>query len=73
MVKQRHSIEVDAVVVLPDHSHTLWTLPPGGCDYSTRWMLIKVTFSRDIKGVHRNTSRIFKKGRGIWQRRYWDI
>jgi len=73
MVKQRHPFEIDAMVVLPDHIHTTWTLPEGDKDYPTRWMLIKTAFSRHINtGERRNQSRISKRERGIWQRRYWE-
>ena len=40
-VKQRHPFRIDAVVILPDHWHGLWTLPPDDADDSTRWRLIK--------------------------------
>jgi putative transposase len=60
-------------VILPDHFHSLWTLPPGDADYATRWMLIKAGFSRRIAaGERRSESRIKKGERGIWQRRYWE-
>jgi len=45
-VKQRHPFRMDAVVILPDHLHCLWTLPADDADYSTRWMLIKSHFTR---------------------------
>jgi putative transposase len=66
-VKQRHPFDIHAWVVLPEHLHALWTLPPGDADFSTRWMLIKATFSREI-----NDSRRSKGERGIWQRRFWE-
>jgi putative transposase len=28
-VKNRHPFDIDAFVVLPDHVHAIWTLPPG--------------------------------------------
>jgi putative transposase len=72
-VKQRHPFHIDAFVVLPDHLHAIWTLPPGDADFSTRWMLIKSGFSRYITmNERRNASRISKGERGIWQRRYWE-
>lgn len=72
-VKERHPFHIDAFVVLPDHLHTIWSLPPGDADYATRWMLIKAGFSRRVaKDEWRNTSRIGKGERGIWQRRYWE-
>ena len=72
-VNRRHPFHMDAYVILPDHLHAIWTLPEGDADFATRWMLIKAGFSRHIaKGESRNTSRIGKGGRGIWQRRYWE-
>jgi putative transposase len=72
-VKARHPFDIDAVVILPDHLHTVWTLPEGDCDYPKRWMLIKAGFSRRIPlGERRNPSRLAKGERGIWQRRYWE-
>ena len=41
-----HPFEIDAIVVLPDHLHCLWTLPAGDADFPTRWRLIKSHFSR---------------------------
>src|SRR5512132_1368348 len=35
-------------VVLPDHLHAVWTLPPGDDDFSTRWRLIKTIFARSL-------------------------
>ena len=72
-VIRRHPFRIDAMVILPDHLHALWTLPTEDCDYPTRWMLIKAGFSRRIApGERRNTSRLKKGERGIWQRRYWE-
>jgi putative transposase len=33
-VKQNHPFALDAVVVLPDHLHAIWTLPEGDADFS---------------------------------------
>jgi len=72
-VKQQHPFHIDAFVVLPDHLHAIWTLPQGDADFATRWMLIKAGFSRRIaRGERRNQSRISKRERGIWQRRFWE-
>jgi putative transposase len=71
--RQRHPFAIDAMTVMPDHLHAVWTLPPGDADYSLRWRLIKGFFSRRIAhGEHRRLSRISKVERGIWQRRYWE-
>jgi putative transposase len=69
----RHPFTIDAIVVLPDHLHTIWTLPVGDADFSTRWRLIKSGFSRRLPAVERVlASRVSKAERGIWQRRYWE-
>jgi putative transposase len=72
-IKSEHPFETDAMVVLPEHLHCIWTLPPGDADYQTRWALIKAGFSRAIPvGERRSASRIKRGERGIWQRRYWE-
>jgi putative transposase len=48
-VKQRHPFDILAWVVLPEHRHAVWMLPPDDDDFSTRWMLIKTGFSRSIQ------------------------
>ena len=45
-VRARHPFDVNAIVVLPDHIHAIWTLPEGDADYALRWRLIKTAFSR---------------------------
>ena len=71
--RQRHPFEIDAIVVLPDHLHALWTLPEGDWDFATRWQLIKAAFSRGLPtGERVSRSRAAKGERGIWQRRYWE-
>jgi putative transposase len=72
-VQARHPFQMDAVVVLPDHLHCVWSLPDGDTDYSTRWGLIKAAFSRTVeRGERRSQSRIKRGERGIWQRRFWE-
>jgi len=65
--------DIAAWVVLPDHLHAMWTLPPGDHDYSTRWKRIKTRFSKSV-GVKfpRSGSKVAKGEAGIWQRRFWD-
>jgi putative transposase len=70
-LKQRHPFHIDAIVVLPDHLHCIWTLPDDDADFSTRWNLLKGQFSRSVeKGERVSASRIGKRERGIWQRRF---
>lgn len=72
-VQLRHPFSVEAIVILPDHLHCIWTLPPDDTDFSTRWNLIKGQFSRGIgKGEWISESRSRRGERGIWQRRFWE-
>lgn len=72
-VRAERPFEIDAIVVLPDHLHCIWTLPPGDADYALRWREIKSRFSRRIPaGECRTAGRIAKRERGLWQRRYWE-
>lgn len=68
---------VQAMVLLPDHLHAVWTLPPGDTDYSMRWSLIKRRFAREwLRGggdeQRRSESRVRVRRRGVWQRRFWE-
>jgi putative transposase len=64
--------QLDAIVVLPDHLHTVWTLPMGDADYSVRWMLLKREFSRAVPRQIRTSSERGKRELGVWQRRFWE-
>ncbi|HEX9897130.1 MAG TPA: transposase [Dehalococcoidales bacterium] len=74
-IMKTHPFRIDAIVIMPDHLHTIWTLPDEDSDFSTRWKQIKGTFSRHYSG---NKSRditgsiISKSEKGIWQRRFWE-
>ena len=72
-VRRRHPFEIDAIVILPDHLHAVWTLPQDDADYALRWRQIKSAFSRGLPtGERISESRAEKGERGIWQRRYWE-
>jgi len=46
--KARRPFQIDAMVILPDHIHAIWTLPPDDADYSIRWRNIKRSFTQQI-------------------------
>ena len=76
-VRQRRPFTLEAAVVLPDHLHCIWTLPPGDADFATRWRLIKTWFTkhRDVDGssgyavLTRPTAKLAP---ALWQQRYWE-
>lgn len=48
-------------------------LHTGNADFKTRWMLIKMLFSRALPHHEKRSEvRIKWRERGIWQRRYWE-
>ena len=56
--RHRFPFEIDAMVILPDHIHAIWTLPEGNSDFSVRWRWIKIRFSKSIpKGEQLNSVR----------------
>lgn len=66
-----------ASVLLPDHFHCLWTLPPGDDNYSIRLKSIKDCFtsewlSRGGYELQLTPSQTKRGHRGIWQRRFWE-
>ena len=72
-VKLKHRFVIDAMVILPEHLHAIWTMPNVDSDYSKRWRLIKSGFSRSLPKTERiSQSRKKKAERGIWQRRFWE-
>ncbi|HTB01990.1 MAG TPA: transposase [Bradyrhizobium sp.] len=71
-VYQRRPFETIGICVLPDHIHAVWALPEGDADFSARWSLIKSGFSRGLAPRSRSASKVNKREKGIWQRRYWE-
>ena len=72
-VKALYPFSLDAIVVLPEHLHCIWTLPSGDDNYPERWRRIKALFSRSLPNSNpRSSSKMLKGERGIWQRRYWE-
>lgn len=76
-IRSLHPFEVEAWVLIPDHLHSIWTLPQGDSNYSTRWGLIKSQFSKRTRETfHREAlltdSRKRRRESTIWQRRFWE-
>ena len=66
-VRRCHPFDIEAIVVLPDHLHAIWTLPEGDADFALRWRLIKSTFSRSLA-----TGETISKSRAA-KRRAWYL
>jgi len=69
--------DVEAMIVLPDHLHTIWTLPDGDQAFPTRIGFLKKEFTKRwlaAGGIERwiSPSKRGDRRRGVWQRRYFE-
>jgi putative transposase len=75
LVKERYPFTIEAFVVLPDHLHCIWTLPPRDADYARRWSIIKRRVSQQTRHLIATVltrSRNERDELGLWQRRFWE-
>jgi len=76
-VRKRFPFTTDAVCLLPEHIHCIWTLPDRDINYSVRWKEIKRLFTKSYleqigPGDIRSESRVRRGEAAIWQRRFWE-
>lgn len=75
-MKAEAPVVCHAMVILPDHLHALWTLPPGDSAFPERWRRLKHRFTcglaPDERPVRLRASLLRRREAGIWQRRYWE-
>lgn len=76
-VKEKYPFTMDAICLLPDHLHTIWTMPPNESNYSIRWSAIKAFFTHGFikspKSPEELTPSQLKRREGaVWQRRFWE-
>ena len=65
-VQSRKYFNIDAICILPDHLHCIWTMQDD-CNHSVRWQMIKTSFTREYRKQNPE-----QKHRSIWQPRYWE-
>src|SRR6266508_496774 len=46
--RRQRPFAIDAIVVLPEHLHAIFTLPAEDADFSGRWRRIKAFFTRRV-------------------------
>jgi putative transposase len=73
IARKARPFAIDAIVVLPDHLHCIWTLPEGDSDFALRWAHAKTLFAQNIEGGDSlRRSQRNRRELGIWQRRFWE-
>jgi putative transposase len=70
--RRERPLTVDAIVILPEHLHTIFTLPAGDADFSGRWRRIKGHFSNHMITVVASAKRHPNGDYALWQRRFWE-
>lgn len=71
-VRAERRFAIDAIVILPDHLHAIWTLPEGDADYSGRWRAIKSRFTRELRASGTAVTCDDRGEYRLWQRRFWE-
>ncbi len=70
--RQERPFAIDAIVILPDHLHAIWTLPSGDSDFSARWKRIKAYFTHRLVTAGAPVRRHRNGEYALWQRRFWE-
>ena len=70
--REKNPWRTDAIVVLPEHLHVLWTMPEGDTDYPGRWRAIKSNFVRRLRQKDVIVKTNAKGEADVWQRRFWE-
>jgi putative transposase len=76
-VRTLRPFEILGIVLLPNHCHCIWKMPPDDNDFSVRWGMIKRRFTKSWsadggRDVPVSASRSKRGEHGIWQRRFWE-
>lgn len=74
---KRYPFTLDAICLLPDHLHCIWTLPDGDADYAARWRFLKTMFTHRYGSLNtalplKSQIRAKRRESTIWQRRFWE-
>ncbi|MBI9050996.1 MAG: transposase [Anaerolineaceae bacterium] len=68
-VQSRFPFTIDAICLLPNHIHTIWTMPENDSNFSLRWGEIKRMFSKQYRIIKASNDEIIEN---VWQDRFWD-
>jgi putative transposase len=72
IARQERPFTIDAIVILPDHLHAIWTLPSGDSDFSSRWRRVKAYFTHRLVAAGVPVRRHGNGEYALWQRRFWE-
>jgi putative transposase len=70
--RRERPFAIDAIVIMPDHLHAVWTLPSDDADFSGRWRRIKAHFTHRLVASGFPVERHSSGEHALWQRRFWE-
>jgi putative transposase len=70
--RRERPFSIDAIVILPDHVHVIFTLPLGDADFPGRWRRIKGHFSQTLLDQGMRLNRRPNGRMALWQNRFWE-
>jgi putative transposase len=71
-VRTEHPFVIDAMAVMPDHWHAVWTMPPDDDGYARRIRLIKSRFTRHLVKCGVPLTKDVRGDYDLWQKRFWE-
>jgi putative transposase len=71
-VRRESPFVIDAMVVLPDHWHAVWTLPPDDANYTARIRLVKARFTKHLLRAGVPLTKDTRGEYQLWQKRFWE-
>jgi putative transposase len=71
-VQKENAYETKAIVVLPEHIHTIWKMPGEDQNYSLRWRKIKSYFTHSLNTLGVPIAKNTRGEFNIWQSRFWE-
>ena len=68
IARHERPFTIEAIVILPEHLHAIWTLPSGDSDFSGRWKRIKGHFTHRLVAAGVPVRRHRNGDYALWQR-----
>src|SRR5580693_2568279 len=69
IARHERPFKIEAIVVMPDHLHAVWTLPLDDSDFPDRWRRIKAHFTHQLVAAGVPVERRRNGEYLVWQRR----
>jgi putative transposase len=70
IARHERPFTIEAIMILPEHLHAIWTLPSGDSDFSGRWKRIKAYFTHRLAAAGVPVTRHRNGEYALWQRRF---